>query len=147
MQDNKSAAGRIPREEYRLDLFSVLNDIKDQWIAVLLLTVSAVLLSYVMLSATREPSYITTATVTARYSEENSNINDAVTPDVNAALRNAGETAKKLKTVLARGDIRYAAAKENGLSRISGSISAENIVDTNFFVIQDVAGSPQASLM
>lgn len=146
MQENKSAAGRIPREEYRLDLFSVLNEIKDQWISVLLLTVSVVLLSYVMLSARRDPSYVTTATIAASYVDEDPDINSSAVPDVHNALKYAGETAKNLKTILARSDVRYAAAKESGLSRISGSVSAENNVDTNLFVIKDTAGSPEASL-
>ena len=38
MQENNGASGRIPREEFRLDLYSVLSDIKEQWIAILLLT-------------------------------------------------------------------------------------------------------------
>ena len=106
MQENNGASGRIPREEFRLDLYSVLSDIKEQWIAILLLTVSAVLLSYVLLSADAKNTYTTTATVAVRYADENPDVNNATVPDINSALKYAGDCAKTLATVLSNGSIR-----------------------------------------
>ena len=146
MQENNGASGRIPREEFRLDLYSVLSDIKEQWIAILLLTVSAVLLSYVLLSADAKHTYTTTATVAVRYADENPDINNATGPDINSALKYAGDCAKTLATVLSNGSIRATAAKESELAGLSGSITAAAIAETNLLVIRDTSGLPAASL-
>ena len=145
MQENNGASGRIPREEFRLDLYSVLSDIKEQWTAVLLLTVSAVLLSYVLLSADAKNTYTTTATVAVRYADENPDVNNATVPDINSALKYAGDCAKTLATVLSNGSIRATAAKESELAGFSGSITAAVIAETNLLVIRDTSGLPTAS--
>ena len=146
MQGNNTTTGRIPREEYRLDLYSVLSDIKKQWIAILLLTVSAVLISYVMLASSARPVYKTSASVTVGYASEFPDINNEMAPNVYESLSYSGYGAKNLKALLGRSEIKTEAAKEFGEEGFRGSLSVEQLKDSNLVVISVSAGAPDASL-
>ena len=146
MQENNGTAGRIPKDEYRLDLYSILNDVKKQWLSILLLTISAMLLSYVIVSSLSKPQYIARTTIAVHYPGEVPNFNDPMTSDINTAMKYAGESAKGLSTILTRNYLEGAVAKERGTDKISGKINAETVADTNLLMIRDVSDSPTTSL-
>lgn len=145
MQENK-AAGRTSNNEYKLDLYSVISDIKDQWIAVALLTAAAVLISYVMMSTGYQPVYRSTACVAVRYESELPSANNDLAPDVNEAMKYAGFSVQTLKTLISRGEIKNAAAKEMGESYLRGSVSSEVLKETNLLAITVDAGTPGDAL-
>ena len=146
MQENKAAAGRTNKDEYRLDLYSVISDIKDQWIIVVLLSAATVLLSYVMLGAKYQPAYRTTSCIAARYESEIPSANNDMSPDVNEALKYAGYSVQTLRTLINRGEIRNAAAQEVGETYLKGSISSEVLNESNLLVISVDAGTPGDAL-
>ncbi len=94
MGENKTAAGRIPDHEYKLDVYSVLSDVMSQWISVLLLTASVTMLAYIGLSIRYRPAYRATATVAIE------NINEDTFNTTKFAVLSRNRNAKKNDTSL-----------------------------------------------
>ena len=146
MHENNTAASHIPAEEYRLDLHSVLRDIAAQWLSIALLSVAAVLLSFVLLSSSRKPVYKTTSTVAIRNINEDSAVNNVTTKDRYNVLKSSGESAGFLKKIITQGDLNALISAELGDYRKQGSISADSVGEGNFLALNVTASSPEASL-
>ena len=146
MHENNTAASHIPAEEYRLDLHSVLRDIAAQWLSIALLSVAAVLLSFVLLSSSRKPVYKTTSTVAIRNINEDSTVNNVTTKDLYNVMKSSGESAGFLKKIITQGDLNALISAELGDYRKQGSISADSVGEGNFLALNVTASSPEASL-
>ena len=82
MQRDNKGTGFFFGEGQALDLHSILKDIAKQWLALAMLTISAVLLSYAALSAFHPLDYVSTATIAVSNIDEDENL----APDISSKL-------------------------------------------------------------
>lgn len=147
MGENNTTAGRIPDHEYKLDLYSVISDLKRQWLSIVLLTAAITMFAYVALSVRYRPVYRATATVAIENINEDPNINNIGQVELFGALNIAGMSATHLKSVVGLEGIRSMAAKELGKENLEGSISAEPLGESNLLEVYVTSGSPETSLL
>lgn len=147
MGENKTAAGRIPDHEYKLDVYSVLSDVMSQWISVLLLTASVTMLAYIGLSIRYRPVYRATATVAIENINEDTNLNNIGQTELFAAFNTAGDSAAQLQSIVTMEGIRALAAQELGKDDLEGSISASTLGEGNLLEVYVTSGSPEVSLL
>ena len=61
-------------EETAIDLYCMITDVVKEWLSILLLTIAAGLVAYVVLSNFRPLDYATTATMVVRNMDEENNL-------------------------------------------------------------------------
>ena len=136
MLDNNAAVSRASDEGQRLDLYSVIKDVAQQWISIALLTLSAVLLSFVLFSYMRKPGYVASTTVAVKNVNEDTSINSYTSEDVSADIRNAIDAAIKLVRIIDSAELRGAVARKLEQSSFQGSVTSTVLNGSNLMEIK-----------
>ncbi len=145
MQESKAGISRVS-EEGQLDLYSVITDVAKHWLSILLLTVSAIIMTYVVLYYIHPLNYATSATLVVTNVEENSNSN-ASGADIYENLNYAADSASRLKNILASKELKTTVAKELGLKSFEGTATATTLGESNLLEITVRSDSPYISYM
>ena len=128
MQRDNKGTGFFFGEGQALDLHSILKDIAKQWLALAMLTISAVLLSYAALSAFHPLDYVSTATIAVSNIDEDENL----APDISSKLTSIMEGDELKNTVLG----------ELGLREFEGTATVARLGESNMVKITVKAPSP-----
>ena len=145
MQEKKPRRSLLIEDDFKLDLHSVLRDVARQWLEILMLTAAAVMIVYVLLSASARPSYMATAAVAAYNANEPANVNSVRVKDTYTAIHTAQEGAHYLNDILSQGEFRTLVSEELGES-FRGSISSDIARHGNLISISVTSVSPKAAL-
>ncbi len=120
-----------------VDLNSILHDVLREWLTVVLITVSAGLLTYVLTMNAYKPRYATRTTMvvtaTGTYN------------DIYNNLRSASNSAGNLSRLLNSSVLRTMIAKEMGMDAFHGTTRAEIIPNSNLLVLTVEAETPEIS--
>lgn len=143
MQDSKAGISRVS-EEGQFDLYSVLTDVAKHWFSLILLTVSATILSYVILYYIHPLDYATSATLVVTNVEEDTNSNSSGV-EVYENLNYAADSASRLKNILSSKELKTTVAKELGLKSFEGSATATTLGESNLLEITVRYDSPYIS--
>ena len=147
MQKERNMISRLTDEDQALDLYSIFTDVLQHWISVILLTLSAILFSYVVLSLINPLKYATTATmVVTNVNEEETSESNAGT-DVYENLNYAADSASRLKNILASKELKETVAKSLGFEKFEGTATASTLGESNLLEIKVRADSPYVSYM
>ena len=131
-------------DETALDLYSMIVDVIKEWLSILLLTIAAGLIAYVVLSNLHPLDYATTATMVVRnMDEENSSGNTGT--DVYENLNYGADSASRLKNILESKELKSTVAKELGLKEFEGKTSAQTLGESNLLEITVRSKSPYIS--
>ena len=128
-----------------IDLYCVITDVAKEWLSILLLTVSAGLLSFVVLTNIRPLNYATSATMVVTNDNEDSDAETSSGTDVFENLNYGVDSASRLKNILESRELRYTVAKELGLKKFEGTTSAKTLGESNLLEITVRADSPYIS--
>lgn len=145
MRNSKAIVSHASGEDQVLDIYSILSDVGKQWLSILLMTVSAVLISYVLLSYLHPLKYATSATMVVTNVNEDISISTSTGTDVFENLNYAADSASRLKNILDSKELKNTVAKELGLKKFEGSTSATTIGNSNLLEITVRANSPDIS--
>lgn len=117
-----------------IDIYNIIKDILKYKGVILILAISAVLLSYVHASRSYSPTYTVEATyvVTAK----------GMGNDVFSNLSTAQDTANRFSQILNSSTLQHKVAEELGTGGIPGTVSAEIVPETNLMTLQVVSYSP-----
>ena len=144
MSDGRREISSSAGEETTIDLYSVVMDVVREWFSILLLTVSAGLIVYVILSNLHPLDYATTATLVVRNLDEGNNSGNTGT-DVYENLNYGADSASRLKNILDSNELKETVAKELGLKKFDGQTSAKTLGESNLLEITVRAKSPYIS--
>lgn len=128
MQRDNKGTGFFFGEGQALDLHSILKDIAKQWLSLVMLTFSAVLLSYAALSAIHPLDYVSTATIAVSNIDEDENF----ALDISSILTSIMEGDELKNTVLG----------ELGLREFEGTATVARLGESNMVKITVKAPSP-----
>lgn len=145
MQNDKHRFGHASEEEQALDIYSIFTDVAKHWTSLILLTVSAVLLSYVVLSIIHPLEYATSATMVVKNINESEASGSATGSDVYENLSYAADSASRLTNILSSKELKTAVAKELGLKNFHGTARAATLGESNLLEITVRAESPYIS--
>ena len=145
MQDSKAIAGHVSEEEKTIDFYSVFVDVAKNWVSVVLLSIAAVLIAYVVLSVIHPLNYATTFTMVVTNADEDSSNATASGSEVYENLNYAADSASRLKNILSSKELKTTVAKELGLRSFVGSATASTLGDSNLLEIKVRTNSPYIS--
>lgn len=131
-------------EETAIDLYCMITDVTKEWLSILLLTIAAGLVAYVVLSNFRPLDYATTATMVVRNMDEQNNSGNTGT-DVYENLNYGADSASRLKNILESKELKDTVAKELGLKEFEGRTSAQTLGESNLLEITVRSKSPYIS--
>ena len=131
-------------EETAIDLYCMITDVVKEWLSILLLTIAAGLVAYVVLSNFRPLDYATTATMVVRNMDEENNSGNTGT-DVYENLNYGADSASRLKNILESKELKDTVAKELGLKEFEGKTSAQTLGESNLLEITVRSKSPYIS--
>ena len=112
MNENKMVTSHSARDATTIDLYSILMDVAKEWLSILLLTVSAVLLSYVILTNFRKLYYATSATMVINNGDESGESNSSSASDIYENLYNGADSASRLTSIFESNALKETVAKE-----------------------------------
>lgn len=144
MQDNNTIS-RISEEGQSIDLYSIFTDVVKHWLSLILLSVAAVLVAYVVLSYIKPLDYATSTTLVVTNIEEDSTASSISGKDVYENLNYAADSASRLKNILSSKELKSTVAKELGLKEFVGSATASTLGDSNLLEITVRTDSPYIS--
>ena len=145
MQDNRATIGHTSEEGQTIDVYSVIIDVARHWLSLILLSIAAVLTSYVILSVIHPLDYATTFTMVVTNVDEDSNTSGITGAEVYENLSYAADSASRLKNILSSKELKATVAKELGLKSFVGSATASTLGDSNLLEIKVRADSPYIS--
>lgn len=145
MNDSKAGGLHYSEGEQSLDLYSILIDVGSQWYTILLLTMAAGLVAFVLLSIVHPLKYATKTTMVVTNVDENISVNNSAGADVFENLNYAADSASRLKNVLDSQALKSAVAKELGLASFEGNATATTVGESNLLEITVRAYSPYIS--
>ena len=145
MNEDKRIAGSSVDDTLSIDLYSVLLDVSKEWLSILLLTVAAILVSYVVLTNFRALNYATSATMVINNSDESENANTLSATEVYENVYEGADSASRITGIFKSKALKDTVAKELGLSEFSGTISATTLGNSNLLKITVRADSPFTS--
>jgi len=120
-----------------VDYNSIFHDVIREWMTVLMVMISAGLLTYVLIMGSYKPRYATKTTMvvtaTGTYN------------DIYSNLKTASGSAGNLSNMLNSSVLRTMIAKEMGMDSFHGTTSAEIIPNSNLLVLTVEAESPEIS--
>ena len=131
-------------EETAIDLYSMIMDVVKEWLSILLLTIAAGLIVYVILSNLHPLDYATTATLVVRNLDEG-NSSGYTGTDVYENLNYGADSASRLKNILDSKELKETVAKELGLKEFEGKTSAQTLGESNLLEITVRSKSPYIS--
>lgn len=141
MYDNRVERRGASGGRYTTDLFCIAEDVGKNWLSILLLSLSAFILTFVLSSENRSATYSSSATVSV------SNITYVSNVETYDMLGYATDVAKKVSSIMTSPELLDSAAKEAGYTEFKGSISAEQLTDTNLITVTITSDSPIASYL
>ena len=142
MNEDKRIAGSSVDEALAIDLYSILLDVSKEWLSIVLLTVAATLISYVILTNFRALDYATSATMVINNADERENANTSSATEVYENVYYGADSASRITGVFKSKALKDTVAKELGLGKFSGTISAETLGDSNLLKITVRSDSP-----
>ena len=145
MNDSKAGGLHYSEGEQSLDLYSIIIDVVSQWYTIMLLTIAAGLLAFVLLSCFHPLKYATKTTMVVTNVDENISVNNSAGADVFENLNYAADSASRLKNVLDSQALKSAVAKELGLESFEGNATANTVGESNLLEIIVRAKSPYIS--
>lgn len=141
MLDKSTEANGISGNKRLIHVYSAVEEVGKHWISILLLTLAAWILAFVLLSWRQQGSYTSSATIAV------TNVNYSTNRDTNQMLTYNSDVLTKLQTALESDDFKKAAAADLGYSRFTGSVSTEIIDKSNLIRISVKSGKPDISYM
>ena len=147
MSEKKSTVSYSQNEDRLIDIHSLMSDVTKEWLSIVLLAASAVLLSYVLLTKFHPLNYATTATMVVNNVNEDESAKTSSGTDIYENLNYGADSASRLKNILGSNALKNAVAKELGLKEFEGSTSAKTVGESNLLEITVRAKSPLISYM
>ena len=145
MTTSKSITGHSSSEITTIDFYSVFWDVAKEWISILLLTISAALLSYVILTNFHDLYYATSATMVINNDDESGEVNTTSANEVYENLYYGADSASRLTSIFESNALKETVAKDLGLSHFDGTISAQTLGESNLLKITVRSVSPYIS--
>lgn len=146
MSDNRALAGHSVNEEQTIDWYCVAVDVSKEWLSILLLTIAAGILSYIVLVNFRPLNYATSATMVVNNINDNQDASMSG-KDVYENLNYGADSASRLKNILSSKELKETVAKELGLRQFEGSTSAQTLGESNLLEITVRSKSPYISYL
>ncbi len=132
-RDVVNTGGRVTGTDY----YIVARDIVKQWLSILLIVLSAGILTYVYLSSQYVPAYTTRSTLVVSTGGADSNLYKSI--------YSTSQTATKFTQILNSSLLQKKVAEEIGLPRFVGTAKATNVENTNLLQIKVTTNSPEIS--
>lgn len=145
MSDNKARAGTSANSEIMIDWYSVVTDVAQEWFSIFMLTISAGILAYTILTNFRHLDYATSATMVVTNINEDINADVSSGTDVYENLNYGADSASRLKNILQSKEMKDTVAKELGLESFRGTTSAQTLGESNLLEITVRSDSPYIS--
>ena len=120
-------------------------DVSKEWLSIFLLTVSVVLISYVVLTNFRALNYSTSATMVINNDDGSDGVKTSSTPEVYENIYNGADSASRITGIFESKALKETVAKELGLKSFSGTISAKTLGESNLLKITVRSVSPYIS--
>lgn len=138
MQENRNI-NQLPFNDtgFNVDIYSIVKDVGRAWLPIILLVISAGLLTHVVVSKRYQPMYTTQTTLFVTSGGTDNNIYNN--------LYTTQDTAAKFTQILNSNILQKKVAEEIGLNDFYGTAVAENIEETNLLVLKVQAGTPELS--
>ena len=133
--------------EQVIDPYSILADVAKEWLSILLLTLSAGIISYLLLISFHPLDYAASATMVVKNVDENLYANYASGTDVYDNLNYGADSASRLKNILVSKELKNTVAKELGLEEFQGNAAAQTLGESNLLEITVRSKSPYISYM
>ena len=96
MNEDKRIAAPSSNDELSIDLYSIFLDVSKEWLSIFLLTVSVVLISYVVLTNFRALNYSTSATMVINNDDGSDGVKTSSTPEVYENIYNGADSASRI---------------------------------------------------
>jgi len=119
----------------------MLTDVGREWLSILMLTLAAGLVAFVVLSNLHPLDYATSATMVVRNMDEENTSGNTGT-DVYETLNYGADSASRLKNILESRELKDTVAKELGLKEFEGKTSAQTLGESNLLEITVRSKSP-----
>ena len=145
MNENKIGSGHSSNDEMTIDLYSIILDVVKEWDTILLLTLSALFISYVLLTHFHPLDYAASATMVISTSSEEDTAKVSSGTDVYETISYGADSAQRLKNILESKELKATVAKELGFSRFYGSVTANPLGESNLLRITVRSKSPYIS--
>ena len=145
MNENKIGSGHSSNDEMTIDLYSIILDVLKEWDTILLLTLSALIISYVLLTHFHPLDYSSSATMVISTSSEEDTAKVSSGSDVYETMSYGADSAQRLKNILESKELKATVAKELGLDRFHGSVSANPLGESNLLRVTVSSKSPYIS--
>ena len=145
MNEDKRIAAPSSNDELSIDLYSIFLDVSKEWLSIFLLTVSVVLISYVVLTNFRALNYSTSATMVINNDDGSDGVKTSSTPEVYENIYNGADSASRITGIFESKALKETVAKELGLKSFSGTISAKTLGESNLLKITVRSVSPYIS--
>ena len=97
MNENKIESGHSSNNEMTIDLYSIILDVLKEWDTILLLTLSALFISYVLLTCFHPLDYASSATMVIRTSSDEDTAKVSSGNDVYETINYGADSALRLK--------------------------------------------------
>ena len=123
-----------PRDEWNIDVYSIIKDIGREWMTILFFSIAVALLARVVVTERYSPTYSTQATLYVTKRGTQSTIYDN--------QYSAETMATKFEQILNSNLLQKKVAQEVGLPAFQGAATAEVIPETNLISLKVTAYSP-----
>ncbi len=118
-----------------IDFYSIIKDVLKNWWLVLILAVSAALLSYVQVNRSYHPVY----TIESTYAVTTRGRNNNVINNLNTAQ----DTASRLVQIINSPTLQAKVAEEMGTTGVQGEITSELVPETNLLMFRVTSSTPE----
>ena len=129
IQENTIASG------VDIDFYNILKDVVKNWWLVLILAVSAALLSYVQVNRSYHPAY----TIESTYAVTTRGRNNNVIHNLNTAQ----DTAARLAQIMNSPTLQTKVSEELGTAGAQGQITSEIVPETNLLIFRVTSSTPE----
>ena len=145
MSEDKRITGSSANDTLSIDLYSILLDVSKEWLSILLLTISAVLITYVLFTNLHALNYATSATMVINNDDDGMSVKTSSATEVYENIVYGADSALRITGIFESKALKETVAKELGLSSFSGTISAQTLGESNLLKITVRADSPYIS--
>ena len=145
MNENNIGSSHSSNETKTIDLYSIIVDVLKKWDIILLLTLSALFISYLLLIYFHPLDYVSSATMVIRTSSEENTAKVSSGYDVYETISYGADNALRLKNILESKELKATVAKELGFNKFYGSIKANPLGESNLLRVTVSSKSPYIS--
>ena len=124
MNEKKIGSAHSSNDDMTIDLYSIVLDVLKEWDTIFLLTLSALLISYVLLTHFHPLDYSASAMMVISTSSEEDTAKVSSGYDVYETISYGADSAQRLKNILESKELKATVAKELGFDMFYGSVSA-----------------------